>query len=157
VRPNRIPSFLHSPLTTGMPTLYSVLNFLALVVAIVGGSWELLVKPRLMRLGYRRVLVPTNNGYCTKVPELAACESESLFSHYHATSPSFLKQNSSFTSQQALYTLRAPLLQAAYTGRRLSAVLTRPVPPVMTTLPSTTPSPQLSHALRLLIFPARAD
>jgi len=58
-----------------MPTLYSVLNFLALVIAIVGGSWELLVKPRLMRLGYGRVLVPTNNDYCKKVPELAACES----------------------------------------------------------------------------------
>ncbi|KIM45407.1 hypothetical protein M413DRAFT_17405 [Hebeloma cylindrosporum] len=57
-----------------MPTFYSVLNFLALVVAIVGGSWELLVKPRLTQMGYGRVLVPTNNGHCKKVPELAACE-----------------------------------------------------------------------------------
>jgi len=74
-----------------MPTLYSVLNFIALLVAIVGGSWELLVKPRLTQLGYGRALVPTNNGYCKKVPELAACESESLSSRHHGMPPSFLR------------------------------------------------------------------
>ena len=126
-----------------MPTLYSVLNFLALVVAIVGGSWELLVKPRLTQLGYRRVLVPTNNGYCKKVPELAACESEYFSSPHRGILPSFFKQSSSFTNQRVLYTLRAPLLQAGYTGRRLLVVLTQPVVPVTTTLPSTTPSPRL--------------
>jgi hypothetical protein len=75
-----------------MPTLHSVLNFLALVFAIVGGSWELLVKPRLTQLGYGRVLVPTNNGYCKKVPELAACESESLFSRHPGIPSHFLNR-----------------------------------------------------------------
>ncbi|KAJ3505044.1 hypothetical protein NLJ89_g7624 [Agrocybe chaxingu] len=57
-----------------MPTLHSTLNFLALLFAIFGTTWELVVKPRLVPLGYGRVLAPVNNQNCKHVPELAACE-----------------------------------------------------------------------------------
>jgi hypothetical protein len=52
----------------------SVLNFIAILIAILGGSWEFFVKPRLVILGYGRQLEPINNDYCKKVPQLSACE-----------------------------------------------------------------------------------
>ncbi|KAF8160654.1 hypothetical protein B0H34DRAFT_697546 [Crassisporium funariophilum] len=57
-----------------MPTLHSLLNSIAILIAVVGGSWEFFVKPRLALLGYGRVLEPIGNTDCKKIQELSACE-----------------------------------------------------------------------------------
>ncbi|KAF4620609.1 hypothetical protein D9613_000255 [Agrocybe pediades] len=52
----------------------SLLNFIAILIAVFGGSWEFFVKPRLQIMGYGREIQPLNNQQCTKVPQLPACE-----------------------------------------------------------------------------------
>jgi len=54
----------------------SLLNFFAILIAVFGGSWEFIVKPRLQTLGYGREVLSVNNQKCTKVPQLPACESK---------------------------------------------------------------------------------
>jgi len=55
--------------------LQTTLNILVILVAILAGSWHLVVKPRLVFLGHGRVIEAINNRKCQVVPELSACES----------------------------------------------------------------------------------
>ena len=61
-------------LVFAMP-LQTTLNILVILVAILAGSWHLVVKPRLVFLGHGRVIEAINNRKCQVVPELSACES----------------------------------------------------------------------------------
>ena len=61
-----------------MPPSQTTFNILAILVAILGGSWQFVLKPKLQHLGHGRVIEAINNKNCKTVPELQACESESL-------------------------------------------------------------------------------
>ena len=59
----------------------TILNFLVVLVAILGGFYQLYLRPTLAKFGLGRVVENIGNkDACIAVPELSACESAFLVS-----------------------------------------------------------------------------
>ena len=94
----------------------TILNFLVVLVAILGGFYQLYLRPTLAKFGLGRVVENIGNkDACIAVPELSACESaffvSVLFYFY-----SYVLQKSFFTNQRGSYTWHALLHKVASTG-----------------------------------------
>ena len=53
----------------------TVLTTLAVVVVLLGGTFQIYIQPLLTAWGYSREIEVLNNEYCKTVPQLPACES----------------------------------------------------------------------------------
>lgn len=72
-----------------MPAIFVTVGFALL--ALLGGFFQLRLKPVLVSLGYGRVLTPVGNEHCTTVPELQACESEHTTEEYDDSGADFTR------------------------------------------------------------------
>ena len=101
----------------------TILNFLVVLVAILGGFYQLYLRPTLAKFGLGRVVENIGNkDACIAVPELSACESVFLVSVLFIFFNSYVLQKSFFTNQQGSYIWHALLNKVVSTGLPLWGV-----------------------------------